>query len=85
MLAFRQTVTRRLCFMGCDMAGESWPLLASPLRLMRTPVVRRPMADLGEDRPALLDELKRRQGFWGDVQPAEGAAPPVSAAVSGGT
>jgi crotonobetainyl-CoA:carnitine CoA-transferase CaiB-like acyl-CoA transferase len=58
MLASDQTRVRGLVFHAKDMAGEKWPLLASPLRLKGTPpVVRRLMGPLGSDGPAILAEL----------------------------
>jgi crotonobetainyl-CoA:carnitine CoA-transferase CaiB-like acyl-CoA transferase len=55
-----QTRTRKLIASACDGAGEVWPLLASPLRLERTPPAPgRPMSPLGGDGPAILALLGR--------------------------
>jgi crotonobetainyl-CoA:carnitine CoA-transferase CaiB-like acyl-CoA transferase len=59
MMAEPHTSSRRLWFRASD-NGETWPLLASPLRLVGTPpVVRKPMPPLGRDNAAILDALPR--------------------------
>ncbi len=59
MLAEPQTAARELWFPVTD-SGETWPLLASPLRLMGTPpTVRKPMPALGLDTAAILEALHR--------------------------
>jgi crotonobetainyl-CoA:carnitine CoA-transferase CaiB-like acyl-CoA transferase len=58
MLAGPQTAARRLWFPVSD-DGETWPLLASPLRLTATPTaVREPMPALGRDTTAILEALQ---------------------------
>lgn len=53
-----QTSARHLVFEGTDSAGDVWPLLGSPLRLLGTPpVVSRPMGPLGSDGAAIRAEL----------------------------
>jgi crotonobetainyl-CoA:carnitine CoA-transferase CaiB-like acyl-CoA transferase len=57
MLAEPHTAARRLWFPVTE-GGETWPLLASPLRLLRTPpAVRKPMPALGCDNAAILAAL----------------------------
>jgi crotonobetainyl-CoA:carnitine CoA-transferase CaiB-like acyl-CoA transferase len=59
MLAEPHTSARGLWFHVTD-AGETWPLLASPLRLMGTPArVRKPMPALGRDTAAILASLEK--------------------------
>jgi crotonobetainyl-CoA:carnitine CoA-transferase CaiB-like acyl-CoA transferase len=58
MLAEPQTAARELWFDVTE-GGETWPLLASPLRLMGTPpAVRKPMPALGRDNAAILEALE---------------------------
>jgi crotonobetainyl-CoA:carnitine CoA-transferase CaiB-like acyl-CoA transferase len=58
MLAEPQTAARELWFSVTD-GEETWPLLASPLRLMGTPpAVREAMPALGRDTAATLEALK---------------------------
>ncbi len=58
MLAQPQTVTRQLWFPVSE-AGETWPLMASPLQLTGTPpTVRKPMPALGRDTAAILEALR---------------------------
>jgi crotonobetainyl-CoA:carnitine CoA-transferase CaiB-like acyl-CoA transferase len=58
MLAEPQTAARELWFDVAD-GGETWPLLASPLRLLGTPpAVRKAMPALGRDTVAILEALK---------------------------
>ena len=60
-LSLRQTEERKLWF-SVNEDGETWPLFASPLRLLRTPpVVSRPGPGLNRDGHAILDELGVRQ------------------------
>jgi crotonobetainyl-CoA:carnitine CoA-transferase CaiB-like acyl-CoA transferase len=59
MLAEPHTASRNLWFRVTE-GGETWPLLASPLRLIGTPpAVRKPMPALGRDNAAILDALPR--------------------------
>jgi len=59
MLAEPHTAARRLWFPVTAGSG-TWPLLASPLRLLGTPpAVRTPMPELGRDNPAILGALRR--------------------------
>jgi crotonobetainyl-CoA:carnitine CoA-transferase CaiB-like acyl-CoA transferase len=58
MLAEPQTVARELWFKVAD-GRETWPLLATPLRLLGTPpAVRKAMPALGRDTAAILQGLK---------------------------
>jgi crotonobetainyl-CoA:carnitine CoA-transferase CaiB-like acyl-CoA transferase len=58
MLAEPQTAARRLWF-STTAGGETWPLLASPLRLMGTPpAVHKPMPALGHDTATILEALQ---------------------------
>src|SRR5690606_35940250 len=53
-IAMPQTAAREL-FFAVETRGARWPLMASPLRLARTPPrVREPMPPLGEDNEAIL-------------------------------
>jgi crotonobetainyl-CoA:carnitine CoA-transferase CaiB-like acyl-CoA transferase len=59
MMAAPQTASRNLWFPVTE-NGETWPLLASPLRLLGTPAsVRRPMPTLGADTAAIRAALHR--------------------------
>jgi crotonobetainyl-CoA:carnitine CoA-transferase CaiB-like acyl-CoA transferase len=58
MLAEPQTSARELWFNVTD-GGETWPLLASPMRLLGTPpAVRKAMPALGRDTTAILEALE---------------------------
>jgi crotonobetainyl-CoA:carnitine CoA-transferase CaiB-like acyl-CoA transferase len=70
--ALDQVRERRLWFPAPDEAGELWPLMASPLRLLGTPpAVRRPMARLGSDGPAILSALGMGTGCDGGAPVAD--------------
>ena len=57
MVAAAQTKARRLLF-DVEREGEVWPLMASPIRLSRTPAeVSRPMPELGIDSEPIRAEL----------------------------
>jgi crotonobetainyl-CoA:carnitine CoA-transferase CaiB-like acyl-CoA transferase len=57
MLAEPQTAARALWFNVTD-GGETWPLLANPMRLLGTPpAVRKAMPALGRDTAAILEAL----------------------------
>ncbi len=59
MLAQPHTAARGLWFPVSE-DGETWPLLASPLRLTRPPpAVRKPMPALGRDSAEILASLRR--------------------------
>ena len=58
MLEEPQTSARELWFNVTD-SGETWPLLASPMRLLGTPpAVRKAMPALGRDTAAILEALE---------------------------
>ena len=58
MLEEPQTAARELWF-NVTHGGETWPLLASPMRLLGTPpAVRKAMPALGRDTAAILEALK---------------------------
>lgn len=65
MMAEPHTRSRELWFRVTD-NGESWPLLASPLRLTGTPpAVRRPMRRLGSDNAEIEHSLHGARGSRG--------------------
>ena len=69
-LSHRQTEERRLWF-TVNEDGDTWPLFASPLRLLRTPpAVSRPGPLLNKDGPAILEQF----GFSHADAAASGAA-----------
>jgi crotonobetainyl-CoA:carnitine CoA-transferase CaiB-like acyl-CoA transferase len=58
MLEEPQTAARELWFNVTD-GGETWPLLASPMRLLGTPpAVRKAMPALGRDTATILEALE---------------------------
>lgn len=79
MLDAPRTRERNLVFWAKDNDGESWPMLASPLRLKLTPpVVRRPMPELGHDSAAILEELGRAEPTRDQNAPRPGSAQTIT-------